>query len=165
MFKSSNCKTALAAYKIKFCHLQNLSSSLVNPKIPSFTRKTGHLPKHFFKWTKLSLIFESINFCGFLIFKTEHSQKLILFSKTNATRYSSIFFSGHCSVFVKRKYRLCEKISINSSSYQSWIQKEANICKEVLISKKCYGFNTVQLPLLILFSRWLSNLFSFGVFL
>ena len=48
--KSSNCETALATSKKKFCHLQNLSSSLVNPKTTSFTRKTGHLPKHFFKW-------------------------------------------------------------------------------------------------------------------
>ena len=47
--ESSNCETVLATSGLQISHLQNLSSSSVNSRIPPYPRKKGYFPKHFYK--------------------------------------------------------------------------------------------------------------------
>ena len=100
--ESSSCETALSTSRLQICHLQNLCSSFVKQSIHPFPIKKDILRSISLKGAYLNYInFQQHLFLRFLTFKSENSRKLIPFSKTNATSYSSFFSNIVVSVLKK----------------------------------------------------------------
>ena len=102
LLNPQSCETALSTSRLQICHLQNLCSSFFKQSIHPFPIKKDILRSISLKGAYLNYInFQQHLFLRFLTFKSENSRKLIPFSKTNATSYSSFFSNIVVSVLKK----------------------------------------------------------------